>query len=117
MASPSAWETWTTRIVIDGSLPVGSLGSPGALVTRITAVAPAACAFLAFCTNVHDPRSTSAIAPAGKPTSGPQPSVGFALPSDTSTTFPDRPSSEGSGPNVAPAASYLPAAEEGASIV
>src|SRR5690606_12693832 len=54
------------------------------------------------------------IAPAGNPTSGSQPSVGWALPSSTSTIWPENPS-PGSGPKSAPEAWYVPAADDGGS--
>src|SRR5688572_33464337 len=113
----------TEGIVIVGSAPPIVIGSPGALFATITATAPAFCAFLTFMVKPQvgppggDPRSTSAIAPAGKPTSGWQPRVGFALPSFTRTTGPATPAAVGAGPNAAPVAPYVPAALEGGSIV
>jgi hypothetical protein len=74
------------------------------VLTTITATAPAFWAFFTFWTNVQVPRSRSAIAPAGKPTSGSQPSVVMSTPSFTSTTSPLTPASGGSGPKEAPVA-------------
>jgi hypothetical protein len=98
--------------VIVGSLPPIVIGGPATLLATITATAPAFWAFFTLTVKVHagaggggEPRSTSAIAPAGKPTSGWQPSVGLALPSFTRTTSPATPVRVGSGPNAAPVAS------------
>src|SRR5438105_11379665 len=44
MALPSAWVRLTVGIVIEASTPLMSGGGPDALLTIITAIAPAACA-------------------------------------------------------------------------
>ena len=86
------------------------IGMPGASLTTITPVAPAFCACSALNANSHVPRSTTAIAPAGNPTSGSHASVGDTpAPSFACTMLPDRPAA--GGPNCAPFASYVPAAE------
>jgi hypothetical protein len=83
---------------------------PGALLATITPVAPAFCALSALSPNSHVPRSTTAIAPAGNPTSDSQASVVVPTPSFARTTVPESPAAVGAGPNAAPAASYCPAA-------
>ena len=84
---------------------------PGALLATMTPVAPAFCALSALSPNSHVPRSTTAIEPAGNPTSGSQASVVAPTPSLERTTVPVSPAAVGAGPNAAPAASYCPAAE------
>src|SRR5919106_3305084 len=117
MVFPSASDTITEGIVMLGSVPPMVPGSPGALLTTMTATAPASWGLFAFWTKVHPPRSTSATAPAGKPISVWQPSVVVPLPSSTSTMSPETPSSVGAGPNAAPLAGYWPAAGDGGSTI
>src|SRR5512134_2776202 len=74
---PSACETCTAGIVIAGLAPPICVAGPGTLLTTTTALAPAFCAFCVFAWNSQLPRSTIAIAPAGK-VNGSQPSVGEA---------------------------------------
>jgi hypothetical protein len=96
-------------------LPPGLVGAPGTLFTSTTAIAPAAWAFCVFSTNGHVPRSTSAMAPAGNPTSGPHPSDGRAPPALTTANEPANPADGTPGPLFAEANTYSPAAAEGGS--
>src|SRR5688572_20924294 len=57
IVAPSAWETCTDGMVIVGSEPPMAPGSPGTLLTTITAIAPAFCAFLTLTVKPHVPRS------------------------------------------------------------
>src|SRR5262245_63260577 len=100
-----------------GALPAIGIASPARLLTMITATAPARCALTALSSKVEVPRSTRAMAPAGNPTSAPQPRVGSALPSSTRTIGPATPAAVGAGPKLAPEAGYVPAAAVGGSIV
>jgi hypothetical protein len=74
---PSACETRTAGIVTwFPTTPAPSVaGVPGALSATIMAVAPAFWALMPFTPNSQKPRSTSAMAPAGNPTRGSQPSL------------------------------------------
>ena len=99
--APSSCEIIAAGIVIPGALPPIANGSPGTLFATTTATAPAACAFSTFCVKGQLPRSTSAIAPAGKPTSGLHPSDGSELPSLTRATLPATPATGASGPKLA----------------
>src|ERR671918_138371 len=104
LCRPSSCHIITDGITIPGSVPPMVIGAPATLLATIIAVAPAAWALFAFSTNVHVPRSTRAIAPAGNPTRGSQPSVVVSVPSSTRTTSPLMPVSSGAGPKLAPVA-------------
>ncbi len=52
--------------VIDASSPI-DWGGPGRLLTRMTPVAPAFCAFKVFVLNVQTPRSIKAMWPVNAP--------------------------------------------------
>ena len=95
----------TAGIVMLLSEPPMLVGGPPRSLATMTATAPAAWALATLVVKLQEPRSTRAIAPAGKPTSGPQPSVGSSLPSSPRTMSPDTPVSSGAGPKLAPAAS------------
>ena len=60
---PSARETMTEGIVIVASVPPIGIAGPSTLFASTAAIAPASCARFTFSTNVHPPRSTSAIFP------------------------------------------------------
>ena len=104
-----------------GSSPPSVIGAPATLFTTTTATAPAAWAFCAFRRNPQPvgPRSTTAIAPAGNPMSGPQPCEGAAAGLAGSGPFttaklPAMPASGAIVPQLAPLATYVPAAGDGA---
>ena len=62
---PSSRLTITDGITMLGSAPPIPIGGPATLFTITTVAAPASWARLIFATNVHDPRSISAIFPDG----------------------------------------------------
>src|SRR5687768_15423720 len=65
ISAPSGCVTLIAAIVIAGSVPpMPGGGVPATLLATIRPVAPAACAFAAFTTKPHVPRSTIAIFPA-----------------------------------------------------
>ena len=73
IATPVAWVTLIVGIVIGVTMVASSPspgGSPAALFAMITAIAPAFWALRVLVLNEQVPRSTSATAPAVKPTSG-----------------------------------------------
>jgi hypothetical protein len=88
--------------------PARISAAPSTLLAITTATAPAASAFCTFCRKGQVPRSTSATVPAGKATSGPQPSLGFAPPSSTRTIGPAVPALVAGGPNRAQLAPISP---------
>src|SRR5262249_7476394 len=71
---------------------------------------PAFCAFFTFTTNVHAPRSITAILPASEPTIGSQASVVVPTPSFTTTAAPLTPPSVSAAPNDAAFAASEPGA-------
>jgi hypothetical protein len=101
IAVPVARVTLIVGIVIGVTMVASSPspgGSPAALFAMITAIAPAFWALSVLVLNVQVPRSTSATAPAGKPTRGWQPSVSGAVPSSVRTTSPVIATSASEGP-------------------
>ena len=97
--APSACETMTVGIVVPGgAVPPGAVAGPATLFTITTAAAPAACALAVLSAKLQLPRSTSAIAPAGNPTNGEQPSFGAAVPSFASAYWPAMPAAGAAGP-------------------
>src|SRR5918996_1793238 len=127
---PSASDTITDGMVIDGSVPPMAIGSPATLLAMMTATAPAFCAFFTFTVNVHagaggggPPRSITAILPATSAAfvSGLQPSVvdgpSALAGSSATTTAPETPVAVTGGPNAALVAPYVPAADDGGAIV
>src|SRR5919106_452161 len=95
---PSSSEIIPDGIVIEGSLPPIRVGGPPTLLATITALAPAAWAFATLTVKLQLPRSASAMAPEGKPTSGSHASVVVPVPSFTSTMSPETPPAGDSGP-------------------
>src|SRR5918996_597912 len=116
---PSAWDTCTAGIVIVGSEPPIKPGSPGALLTTMTPIAPAFWAFFTLTVKLQEPRSTIAMLPTSSAAFviGLQPSVvdgpAVSAGSSATTRAPDTPVAVGVGPNAAPAAPYVPAADDG----